>query len=203
MTLRASVEDRPNDLWAEIGPCRKTIPAGPRRPAEIRHPDSPASSYAVTTTSAWAEGRQIRSVLRSQSHGATKSASDRRHGSPRRTVRIRLDIGGGSGGVGIGDCLKVPAYVRPASICRTSHRLLKLSSPKQDCPIVSPRLPDGVAAPPASLPLQRRSGRKDGGSVAGNFRGPLRHAAAHSMEPGRIFIVGVSRRFARIATDKC
>jgi hypothetical protein len=41
--------------------------------------------------------------------GATKSASDRRHGSPRRTVRIRLDVGGGSGGVWIGDCLKARA----------------------------------------------------------------------------------------------
>jgi hypothetical protein len=42
-------------------------------------------------------------------HGATKSASDGRHGSPRRTVHIPLDKGGDSGGVGIGDCLKVPA----------------------------------------------------------------------------------------------
>ena len=79
-------------------------------------------------------------------HGATKSASDRHHDSPRRTVHIRLDIGGGSGAVGIDDCRKVPAYVRP-SICRTSHRFLKLSSPKQDCQIVSPRLPQMASLP--------------------------------------------------------
>ena len=54
-------------------------------------------------------------------HGATKSASDRCHGSP-EAVHIRLDIGrrlrGVGIGIGIGDCLKVPAYVRPSSICR-------------------------------------------------------------------------------------
>ena len=40
--------------------------------------------------------------------------------------------------------------MRPSSICRTSHRLLKLSSPKQDLSDrVSTLAADGVAAPPA------------------------------------------------------
>ena len=77
--------------------------------------------------------------------GATKSASDRRHGSPRRTVRIRLDIGGGSGGVWIGDLSEGPGCDHHRSA--KQHRLLKLSSPKQDCQIVSPRLPQMASLP--------------------------------------------------------
>ena len=124
-------------------------------------------------------------------HGATKSASDRRHGSPRRTVRIRLDIGRRlrrcrdrrlSEGPGLRATIIDLPNIAP--VAETFIAEAGLSDR------VSTLAADGVAAPPASLPLQRRSGRKDGGSVAGNVRGPLRHAAAHSMEPGRIFIVG-------------
>ena len=53
--------------------------------------------------------------------------------------------------------------MRPSSICRTSHRLLKLSSPKRDCQIVSPRLPQMACCLPT-----------------GNVRGPRRYIA-HSM----------------------
>ena len=53
---------------------------------------------------------------------------------------------------------------------------------------------------PASLPLQRRSGKiDDGGSATGNDRGPLRHAG-QSMNPGAFSSLKRSRRFARIAT---
>ena len=143
------------------------------------------------------EIRQFRSVLLSQSerrhalpcikrlfsdtavhHWATKSVSDRRHGSPRRTVRIRLDMGRR---FRIGDCLKVPAYVRPSSICRTSHRVAGTFIAEAGLSDrVSTLAADDLAAP-QPVTSTPRGEVDEGGSVVGIIRDPLRHVA-HSMD---------------------
>ena len=72
-------------------------------------------------------------------------------------MRIRLDIGrrlrrcrdreSGSG-IEIGDCLKVPATCNHHRSAEHRTQLLRLSSPKQDCQIVSPRWPQMASLPP-------------------------------------------------------
>ena len=66
---------------------------------------------------------------------------------------------------------------------------------------VSTLAADGVAAPPASLPLQRRSGKiDDGGSVIGNVRSAATRRSVH--EPGGIFIVEAFSTFCA-HRDRC
>ena len=113
--------------------------------------------------------------------GATKSASDRRHGSPRRTVRIRLDIGRRlrrcrdrrlSEGPGLRATIIDLPNIAP--VAETFIAEAGLSDR------VSTLAADGVAAPPA-CGFDAAVVNREGG-LFGNVRGPLRHVA-HSMDP--------------------
>ena len=101
-------------------------------------------------------------------HGATKSASDGRHGSPRRTVRIRLDIG------------------RRLRRCR-DRRLSEgpgLGATITDLPNIAPVAETFIAEAGLS---DRVSTLAADGAATGCSRSAAARRALHG--PGRIFIV--------------